>query len=548
MRGGALCSVHAAFNALFWFHCYPKNIMNTLTLDHSLDLENAYSSFNLSNPNLLFNLLQQLRQTVVAEGQEIFAQWRSHIEREAFCQSGQNLAYYLALRRQELRPLQKALMPWGISSLGRIESRVLPNLDAAIASLGAICRLPAAELPPHPTAEEFYAGDRLLRQHTADVFGASSGERRVRIMVTLPSEAADSGAFIYDLVNAGINCVRINCAHDNPTTWAAMIDHLRHAEAKLGRSCRVLMDLAGPKPRTGEVFTPDGLAHPDHPPRIHGGDRIHLTHTAVSALPKHMVQTSCTLPEVLDQLQVGTAVWINDGRIGCEVEECVSDGVVLRVIHARPTGEKLRPDKGLNFPDTTVHISPLTEKDRHDLDFVATHADIIGYSFVQEASDIRLLQRELQQRLGDAARRVAIVAKIETPTAIRNLPEMIVQAAGQQPFGVMIARGDLAVEIGYQRLAEMQEEILWLCEAANVPVIWATQVFENLVKKGIPSRAEVTDAAMAERAECVMLNKGPHLAEGVRVLDDVLRRMEEHQLKKTSRLRPLRSWVADAEL
>lgn len=94
----------------------------------------------------------------------------------------------------------------------------------------------------------------------------------------------------------------------------------------------------------------------------------------------------------------------------------------------------------------------------------------------------------------------------------------------------MIARGDLAVEIGYQRLAEMQEEILWLCEAAHVPVIWATQVLETLVKTGIPSRAEITDAAMAERAECVMLNKGPHIAEAVKILDDVLTRMQAHQI------------------
>ena len=116
------------------------------------------------------------------------------------------------------------------------------------------------------------------------------------------------------------------------------------------------------------------------------------------------------------------------------------------------------------------------------------------------------------------------------------------RAAGKQPFGVMIARGDLAVEIGYQRLAEMQEEILWLCQAAHVPVIWATQVLENLVKKRIPSRAEITDAAMAERAECVMLNKGAYIAEAVTILDNVLTRMEAHQSKKTPQLRALHSW------
>jgi pyruvate kinase len=107
----------------------------------------------------------------------------------------------------------------------------------------------------------------------------------------------------------------------------------------------------------------------------------------------------------------------------------------------------------------------------------------------------------------------------------------------------MIARGDLAVECGYQRLAEVQEELLWICEAAHLPAIWATQVLEGLAKNGVPSRAEVTDAAMGERAECVMLNKGPHILAAVSALDDILRRMEEHQSKKTAQLRALRSWA-----
>ena len=134
------------------------------------------------------------------------------------------------------------------------------------------------------------------------------------------------------------------------------------------------------------------------------------------------------------------------------------------------------------------------------------------------------------------------MAKIETPRALYNLPDLIVQAAGRQPFAVMIARGDLAVEIGFERLAEMQEEMLWLCEAAPVPVIWATQVLESLVKKGLPSRGDMTDAAMSARAECVMLNKGPNVGAAIGALDGLLRRMAEHQFKKTPRLRALRSW------
>jgi pyruvate kinase len=120
-----------------------------------------------------------------------------------------------------------------------------------------------------------------------------------------------------------------------------------------------------------------------------------------------------------------------------------------------------------------------------------------------------------------------------------NLPKLILAAMRMGSFGVMIARGDLAVECGYQRLAEVQEEILWICEAAHVPVIWATQVLETLAKKGMPSRSEITDAAMGERAECVMLNKGPYAVTTVSVLADILKRMQAHQEKKRSMLRQL---------
>lgn len=163
-------------------------------------------------------------------------------------------------------------------------------------------------------------------------------------------------------------------------------------------------------------------------------------------------------------------------------------------------------------------------------------ADIVGLSFVQSAEDIDRLSAELRAR---GKPDMGIVAKIETPAGVRNLPEIIVHGAGRHPFGVMIARGDLAVEIGYDRLAEIQEEILWLCEAAHVPVIWATQVLESMVKQDIPSRAEITDAAMAERAECVMLNKGPYLFNALDILDSVVSRMQQHQLKKTAQFRAL---------
>ncbi len=484
----------------------------------------------------LLNNLQRLRQIVMQEGKKIFTQWQSLIERPTFIESATNLSYYLALRRHDLRTLQEALMPWGLSSLGRIETRVMPNLDAAIATLGAVCQQKSSILPPHPSLEAFFAGDRLLNNHTEEVFGKPPGHRQVRIMVTLPTEAAYDYEFVKDLLQRGMNCARINCAHDTPEHWSRMIAHLHEAEQETGHFCKILMDIGGPKPRLGKVLLPKNKH------LLHQGDKILLTSDLPINADENVFQANCTIPDILSQLEIGTKVWIDDGKIGAQVESLLPGGILLNITHARPKGEKLRTDKGINFPETILNLSPLTNKDRQDLDFVATHADIIGYSFVQTATDIELLQLELQARLGENWRKPAIVAKIETPEAVKNLPELIVHAAGKQPFAVMIARGDLAVEIGYQRLAEMQEEILWLCEAAHIPVIWATQVLENLVKKGIPSRAEITDAAMAERAECVMLNKGAYIAEAITILDDVLTRMETHQLKKTPQLRALHSW------
>jgi pyruvate kinase len=167
---------------------------------------------------------------------------------------------------------------------------------------------------------------------------------------------------------------------------------------------------------------------------------------------------------------------------------------------------------------------------------VARHADIVELSFANTARDVALLQEHLA-RLG--SRQPAIVLKIETRRGFENLPDMLLTAMRAPCCGVMIARGDLAVECGFERLAEVQEEILWICEAAHVPVIWATQVLETLAKEGMPSRAEITDAAMGDRAECVMLNKGPYMVTAVRVLDGILRRMQAHQAKKRSMLREL---------
>jgi len=158
-------------------------------------------------------------------------------------------------------------------------------------------------------------------------------------------------------------------------------------------------------------------------------------------------------------------------------------------------------------------------------------------SFVRTPADVKLLQAEM---CDPGKTELGLVLKIETKKGFKNLPRLLLTAMQRYPVAVMIARGDLAVECGWERLAELQEEILWICEAAQVPVIWATQVLELNVKKGQPSRAEISDVAMSERADCVMLNKGPHIIATIRMLDNILRRMQGHQDKRDARLKKLR--------
>ncbi|ESR22416.1 pyruvate kinase [Lutibaculum baratangense] len=489
----------------------------------------------LRRPEELLDEVTVLRSGVAEEGRRIFEAWRPGIVRRSFQVSALNFAHYLALRRRDLRGLQSQLMVYGLSSLGRLEGRVLANLDA----VGGALRAMAGEAPAHyPRPHAFFRGQRLLASHAEALLGPQARPGRdVRIMVTLPSEAADEPHLLLALARAGAEAVRINCAHDDAERWERMVAGIRHAEVAVGRRMRILMDLGGPKCRTAEV------RHPPDRGRIAEGDVVLLVRDgAFVPLEQAPFQAACGLPGVVDRLRSGDPVFVDDGKLGGVVEAVSAEGARIRVTRATAKGRKLKPDQGLNFPATDLGVVALTDRDRADLDFVAGHADVVGYSFVQSADDVRVLQRELAVRRPNDWNRIGVIAKIETPHAVRNLPEIIVAAASCQPFGVMIARGDLAVELGFERLAEMQEEMMWLCEAAHVPVVWATQVLESLVKKGLPTRGDMTDAAMSARAECVMLNKGPNVVEAVNMLDRLLVRMAEHQTKKTPRLRALTSW------
>jgi pyruvate kinase len=195
---------------------------------------------------------------------------------------------------------------------------------------------------------------------------------------------------------------------------------------------------------------------------------------------------------------------LDDGKFEGVIRTTAADAFTVDILRTTGGRASLKAEKGINLPDTRLELPALTEKDLADLEFVAPRADLVALSFVQGAADIDHCYTELDRL------------------------NALMTASKRRRIAVMVARGDLAVEIGFERLAEIQEEILWLTEAARGPVIGATQVLESLATNGLPSRAEVTDAAMSARSECVMLNKGAHVDEAIRFLVDVSQRMSRH--------------------
>lgn len=570
-------------------------------------------------------------------------------------QSARNLIHYLAFRQHDLQDVQSDLAALGLSSLGRLEGHVLATLDAVVENLQRLLGK-KINLPETEPGISFEAGKSLLKSNTGKLLGPRPRSRFVRIMVTMPTEAAQDSALLEKLLGAGMDCIRINTAHDDRAAWEQMIKRLRIAQSKAGRQCRVLIDLAGPKLRTGPLepgpafvkWRPerDVLGRVLRPAQIrlvpaekpmpanekaaatvplpvkwlahlrrgdllrftdvrkkkrsltitkvsddsrwaestettylqtgtkmeiqrsgeaatdHGAEVGSLPRTETTILLKKKdvliltrapiqgrsaqrdqkgrirrpAHIGCASPAIFRDVAPGDEIWFDDGKIGGVVEKAEARRLFIRVTRARPNGEKLRADKSINLPGTILRLPALTQTDAQNLPFVVKHSDLVGYSFVQSAADVLALQGRLRKL---QAQHLGIVLKIETRWAFEQLPGILLAALRSPVIAVMIARGDLAVECGYERLAEIQEELLWICEAAHVPVIWATQVLERLARTGLPSRAEITDAAMSARAECVMLNKGPHMVEAVRALKNILCRMQAHQNKKTSKLRSL---------
>lgn len=533
----------------------------------------------------------------------------------------QNLLDYLALRKYDLRDLHSRLASLGLAPLGRSESNIMATIEAVIASLEAL----AGAEPSARTA--FKTGPATLAKNADDLLGPAPKGRPVRIMVTMPGEAAHSYDLVRSLVETGMDVMRINCAHDGEPAWEAMIDHLRRANEETGRQCKVQMDLAGPRLRTGQIHRgyhvvrwhverdrrggvitpaqigliagngkaagdvtlpvpeplvrqaalgdivriidsrgkkrdlrvinrsddaclctceqsgwalsgaswslrrgPDEIAaghigdlpFVEEPLRLRPRDLLVVTKGENRAPAPHgdLPHISCTLPEVFAAAKAGQPIFFDNGKIEGRICEVRSAHMLVEILQAGGSGEaKLGSGKSINLPETDPGISALTAEDRRTLDFAAKHADIVGLSSVRTPEDVLDLHRELAAR---GHSRLGIMLKIETRAGFDQLPMILIAAMRHHPVGIMAARGDLAVELGFERFAEIQEEIFWLSEAAQTPVVWAAQVLQT-----------------PARADCLMLNKSARVLEAVEFLDTVLHKTQAHHAKKRSLLRRL---------
>jgi len=561
--------------------------------------------------------------------------------------SAVNLVHYKRFRKSDFRVSQRKLGDLGMTRFANAQGHVE---DSLVKVLYLLYRLKDGKPADFKKIElSTKKSKALLKSNTEALLGSPSKGRRVRIMVTMPSHAAYDKEFVNTMVQNGMNCARINCAHDTPEVWLAIIENIKEASEKLETSVKIAMDLAGPKIRTGNVkpggrivkFKPekddegyvikpveielvsstakiipanaitieadwlDQLAVDDKlslidaknksrklkvvsasengiivrskkriifksgmlleckklnkkgtigtlpeiqkPVLLHKGDVLVVTEENIlgsSAIVNEKgeiiekAHIPCQFADIFEKVNQGDLVLFDDGKIEGTIQSVSKENFEVLITRAVEKGAKLKAEKGMNFPNTNLGTGGLTLKDIEDLEFVAQHADIVNFSFVNSKKDVSELLSEFR-RLG-VFNTIGVILKIETKFAFDNLEEILQEAMQIRDVGVMIARGDLAVETGWQDIGQVQHEVLSICGSAHVPVIWATQVLENLAKNGLPSRSEITDVVTALNSECVMVNKGPYMEDVLVLLNTILSNMEDYQEKNETMLPKIR--------
>ena len=332
-------------------------------------------------------------------------------------------------------------------------------------------------------------------------------QRKAKILATLGPSSSDASQ-IQELYEAGADVFRLNFSHGSHNEHRARYVAIRQLERQTARPIAILADLQGPKLRVG-VFVGGKAVLKDAAPY-----RLDLDET-----PGDQRRAPLPHPEIFAALQPGTNLLLDDGRLRLEVESCGSDFAETRIV----TGGVLSDRKGVNLPDVVLPISPLTDKDRADLEFALDlGADWIALSFVQRAEDI-----EEAKRLIDG--RASVMTKIEKPAAIRDLGDIV-----DQSDAVMAARGDLGVEMPPEQVPGLQKAIISECRLAGKPVVIATQMLDSMVHSPTPTRAEASDVATAvfDGADAVMLSAetavGDYPVEAVAMMNRIITSTEQN--------------------
>ncbi|HUT74948.1 MAG TPA: pyruvate kinase [Armatimonadota bacterium] len=332
--------------------------------------------------------------------------------------------------------------------------------------------------------------------------------RRTRIVCTL-GPATDSRRVQHALIAAGMDVARLNFSHGTHQQHARNLASIRRLADELDRPVSILQDLCGPKLRIGEFAA--GEVH------LRRGQTFTLTPRAVTG---DLAGVRVAFPGLAQHLRAGERVMLADGAIELRVTSIADGDIVCRVVN----GGALGSHQGLNLPDTVLPVGAVTRKDLRDLDFGLAHeVDWVAMSFVRSAEDLAPLRRRMKRR----GRVVPIIAKIEKHEAVRTLDDILAAADG-----LMVARGDLGVEMPLDRVPGIQKDIIRRCNLAGKPVITATQMLQSMIASPRPTRAEVADIANAilDGSDAVMLSGetavGKYPVRAARMMEKVARRAE----------------------
>jgi pyruvate kinase len=333
---------------------------------------------------------------------------------------------------------------------------------------------------------------------------------RTKIIATL-GPASNSRSTIRSLIRSGANVLRVNLSHGTHDEHLQRIKIIRSISKEFNVPVGILLDLQGPKIRIGNIQ--DGATS------IRVGQKLTIT---VHELIGDNQKISTSYQNLPRDVKKGDVILIDDGNIELKVLEQSDEEVVTQVLH----GGMLKSKKGINLPDTNVSIPSLTEKDLIDLEFAFAHqVDWVALSFVRKADDIK----ELREIINKKGKKTKIVAKIEKPEAVENIEEIIAASDG-----LMVARGDLGVEIPMEKVPLLQKQIIRKCNVAAKPVIVATQMLESMILNPRPTRAEASDVANAimDGADAVMLSgetaAGNYPTLAVRSMARIIRSVEEN--------------------